>query len=153
HAMPGALGTYSGMRDASGTSWQPESSTMEGIHGTLGDWTTMLHGSADFIFDHQGGPRGDDKWFSESMLMGMASRAIGGGRLSLPGMISLDPLMGKDGYPLLLQTGETADGVTPLIDRQHPHDFLMELAASYSVPLAEDVSFFVYAGYPGEPAL
>ena len=26
------------------------------------------------------------------------------------------------GYPLLLGSGETANGTTPLIDRQHPHD-------------------------------
>jgi hypothetical protein len=69
-------------------------------------------------------------------------------------MLSLDPAtIGKKGYPLLLQTGETADGVTPLIDRQHPHDLFMELAATYSVPVGEDGSVFVYAGWPGEPAL
>ena len=48
-------------------------------------------------------------------------------------MLSLDPTMGKSGYPLLFQTGETADGTTPLVDRQHPHDFFMELSATYSV--------------------
>jgi hypothetical protein len=61
--------------------------------------------------------------------------------------------MGKAGYPLLLQTGETADGRTGLIDRQHPHDFLMELAATYSYPLAEESSVFAYYGVAGEPAL
>ncbi len=85
--------------------------------------------------------------------MGMAHRPLGGGSLTLRGMFSLDPTMGKDGYPLLFQTGETADGVTPLIDRQHPHDFLMELAAVYSHSLSEAASVFLYAGYPGEPAL
>ena len=68
-------------------------------------------------------------------------------------MVSLDPLMGRDGYPLLLQTGETADGKTHLIDRQHPHDFLMELAGIYSTSIAENTSAFLYLGYPGEPAL
>jgi hypothetical protein len=88
------------------------------------------------------------------MLMGMATRQAGPGRLGLRGMISLDPAtIGKKGYPLLLQTGETANGVTPLVDRQHPHDFLMELAATYEVPLGEDGSVFAYAGWPGEPAL
>src|SRR5581483_9098576 len=67
--------------------------------------------------------------------------------------LSLDPLMGKRGYPLLLQTGETADRRTPLIDRQHPHDLFMELAGTYSVPLSEKSSMFVYFGEPGEPAL
>jgi hypothetical protein len=68
-------------------------------------------------------------------------------------MVSLDPAMGPDGYPLLLQTGETANGVTPLIDRQHPHNLFMELAGVYALPVGAGSSVFVYAGYPGEPAL
>ena len=69
-------------------------------------------------------------------------------------MLSLDPAtVGNTGYSLLLQTGETADGQTPLIDRQHPHDFWMELAASYSVPFREHGSVSAYLGFPGEPAL
>jgi hypothetical protein len=69
-------------------------------------------------------------------------------------MLTLEPAtIGKSGYPLLLQTGETADGKTPLIDRQHPHDLFMELAATYSVPVGEQSSLFAYFGYPGEPAL
>ena len=68
-------------------------------------------------------------------------------------MLSLDPLMGKRGYPLLLQTGETADGHTPLIDRQHPHDLFMELAATYDRPLAGGVRWQIYGGPVGEPAL
>lgn len=151
--MPGSMGGYSMMRDASGTSWQPESTPMNGVHGALSSWSTMVHGYVLGVFDRQGGARGDEKTFSESMLMGMAQRELGLGRLSLRTMVSLDPLMGKDGYPLLLQTGETADGVTPLVDRQHPHDFFMELAGIYSVPLGKDVSVFGYVGYPGEPAL
>jgi hypothetical protein len=61
--------------------------------------------------------------------------------------------MGRAGYPLLLQTGETADGVTPLLDRQHPHDLFMELAASYDHRFGGSNSLFFYFGYPGEPAL
>lgn len=151
--MPGAMGSYSMMRDASGTSWQPGSTPMQGLHGAYGGWSTMLHGYVLGVVDHQGGPRGDDKVFSESMLMGMAQRDAGSGRVTLRAMVSLDPAMGKNGYPLLLQTGETADGVAPLIDRQHPHDLLMELAALYSLPLSSEVSVFTYVGYPGEPAL
>jgi hypothetical protein len=149
----GALGDYPMMRDSSGTSWQPDSATMEGIHGLFGEWSTMVHGYISAIYDHQGGPRGDDKRFSSSMLMVMAQRSLGDGHLSLRGMISLDALMGKSGYPLLLQTGETADGVNPLTDRQHPHDFFMELSGTYSAPVANRTSAFLYLGYPGEPAL
>ena len=67
-------------------------------------------------------------------------------------MLSPDPFMGADGYPLLLATGETANGRTPLIDRQHPHDLFMELSASYSYRLTDKASAFLYAGLPGEPA-
>jgi hypothetical protein len=149
----GALGDYPMQRDGSGTSWQPDSSPHEGIHGSFGQWSTMLHGYAFGIYDHQGGPRGGDKLFSASMIMGMAQRPLDFGQITVRTMLSLDPLMGKNGYPLLLQTGETANGITPLIDRQHPHDLVMELAGIYSAPITDQSSVFVYAGYPGEPAL
>jgi hypothetical protein len=88
------------------------------------------------------------------MLMGMAEHPLGRGTFGIRTMLSLEPAtIGKSGYPELLQTGETADGKTPLIDRQHPHDLFMELAASYSLQLGEAGSAFAYFGYPGEPAL
>ena len=151
--MQGALGSYSMNREASGTSWQPDAASMDGIMSAQGDWMTMLHGYLNQVYDRQGGPRGADKEFAEGMFMAMAQRPLGEGTLGLRSMLSPDPLMGKDGYPLLLQTGETADGVHPLLDRQHPHDLFMELAASYSHPLVGVQALFVYAGLPGEPAL
>jgi hypothetical protein len=60
--------------------------------------------------------------------------------------------MGKSGYPLLLASGETANGVDRLIDRQHPHDFFMELSASLSQNIGPKSSVFLYAALPGEPA-
>src|SRR5207253_9881589 len=59
---------------------------------------------------------------------------------------------GEKGYPLLFQTGETANG-RPLVDRQHPHDLFSELAISYSYALSKKTDVFAYLGYPGEPAL
>lgn len=152
-SMHGFYGQYPMTREASGTSWLPDSSPMEGIHGMTGDWMTMYHGYVNLVYDHQGGRRGGNKTFSESMAMAMAQRPLGAGTFGVRAMMSLDPLMGKNGYPLLLQTGESADGATPLIDRQHPHDLFMELAATYSLPLTSDSSVFAYIGYPGEPAL
>jgi hypothetical protein len=152
-AMHGALGLYPMSLDASGTSWQPQATPMDGIHRMYGQWMAMWHGNASLVYDHQGGPRGGDKTFAPSMLMGMGQRALGGGTLSVHAMVSLDPVMGKSGYPLLFQTGETADGRTPLVDRQHPHDLLMELSGSYSRALGQGRSAFVYVGLPGEPAL
>lgn len=154
HAMSsGLLGDYPMTRDASGTAWQPDSAPMEALHGSWRGWSTMAHGFVTLVHDDQGGPRGDEKTFVASMLMGMAQRPVGGGVLTLKAMGSLDPLMGKDGYPLLLATGETADGQSELVDRQHPHDLFAELSATYSRPIAEGVSGFVYVGLPGEPAL
>ncbi|MFD1611808.1 hypothetical protein ACFSCW_08345 [Sphingomonas tabacisoli] len=153
HTMTGALGRYSMMRDASGTAWQPDSAPMQAVMGQAGGWSTMLHGFATLTYDNQGGPRGDEKVFVASMIGAMAQRPAGEGTLTLKAMGSLDPLMGKRGYPLLLATGETADGKTELVDRQHPHDLFMELSATYSRPLGEKLSGFLYFGLPGEPAL
>lgn len=151
--MTGMYGSYSAGREASGTAWQPDVAGHEGVHVMSGAWMFMLHGFADVVYDDQDGPRGDTKVFSSNMGMATAQRALGPGSCGLRAMLSLEPgTIGKEGYPLLLQTGETADGVTPLIDRQHPHDLFMELAATYSLSSANR-SLFVYAGLPGEPAL
>lgn len=164
HAMPGGhsmaheemqspFGPYPMSRDASGTSWQPEATPMEGLMWKTGAWDVMLHGFVHGVHDRQGGPRGDTKTFAESMAMIMGHRPVGSGKLGLRAMLSLDAAMGKAGYPLLFQTGETADGRHPLVDRQHPHDAFMELSASYSLPMGDRGSVFMYAGLPGEPAL
>ncbi len=151
--MLGAYGPYSATREASGTAWQPDSSEHSGWMMSSGDWMFMVHGNLDLIADTQSGRRGGDKLFAAGMLMGMATRTFtNGNTLQFRGMVSPDPLMGKKGYPLLLASGETANGVDRLIDRQHPHDLFMELSASYSVKLADKASVFVYVGLPGEPA-
>jgi hypothetical protein len=154
HEMHALLGSYPMTREASGTAWQPESAPHGGLHLMAGPWELMTHAYVMGIYDDQGGPRGDSKSFSENMWMGMANRPLGPGRLGLRAMLSAEPwTIGKGGYPLLLQTGETANGVDPLVDRQHPHDLFMELAGTYSVPTGTDGSLFVYLGLPGEPAL
>src|SRR6266850_2041738 len=155
HAMDmGAMyGPYSMTREASGTAWQPDLARHGGVHLMKGSWMLMFHGNADLVYDRQGGPRGDDRVFSSNMLMGMAQRPLGPGTLGFRAMLSAEPVtIGKKGYPLLLQTGETADGATHLIDRQHPHDLFMELAGTYSISGAHR-SVFLYAALPGEPAL
>jgi hypothetical protein len=151
-ATTGALGAYPMAREASGTAWQPDTATHGGIHAMSGDWSFMLHGNLDLIHSLQGGPRGDDKTFAAGMVMGVARRPLGDGTLQFRAMVSPDPLMGKRGYPLLLASGETADGVEHLVDRQHPHDFFMELSASVSQQIAPKTSVFLYGGLPGEPA-
>src|SRR5205085_220934 len=136
----------------SGTAWQPDTSEHVGIHVMSGDWTLMAHGVVNLVTDHQSGPRGDDKAFVSGMLMGMAQHPLGNGTLQLKAMLSPDPLMGPNGYPLLLASGETANGRDRLIDRQHPHDLFMELSASVSQDIGPKSSALLYAGLPGEPA-
>jgi len=150
----GALGSALMAREASGTSWQPDASIHSGVHTTAGDWTLMGHLALIGVYDRQQGPRGGETGFVSGMAMGMARREAGQGTLQLRAMVSPEPLMGARGYPLLLAAGESADGATPLVDRQHPHDFFMELSVSYSRPIRADggVFAFVYAGLPGEPA-
>jgi hypothetical protein len=151
-AMAGALGPYRMTREASGTAWQPDASTHEGLHVMDGRWTYMAHALVNVVADWQGGPRGDDKRYLAGMVMASAQYSLPNDTLKFRAMLSPDPLIGKRGYPLLLASGETANGVDELVDRQHPHDLFMELSASFSHRLGEADSVFVYGGLPGEPA-
>jgi len=153
HGMKAFLGPYGMTREGSGTSWVPDTTPHEGIHGRFGEWSTMAHAQFNVVYDRQGGPRGGDKSFVNGMVMAMAQRPLGEGTFGLRAMLSPDPFMGPSGYPLLLASGETADGKTHLIDRQHPHELFMELAATYSRNISQTASVFLYAGLPGEPAL
>jgi hypothetical protein len=153
HRMTGALGAYAMTREASGTAWQPDASANDGLHIMGGDWMVMVHANLNLVYDRQQGPRDDDKAFAAGMLMAMAKRTFANGDMvQFKAMLSPDPFMGPRGYPLLLATGETADGKTPLVDRQHPHDLFMELSTSYAHKLSATDSVFLYAGLPGEPA-
>ena len=140
-------------RMGSGTSWQPASTQMNMLHKQAGDWLVMFHYNATIGVNGQGGPRGVTKFESANWFMPEAIRRVGKGTLDLRGMLSFEPFtFPKGGSPLLFQTGETYKG-EPLIDRQHPHDFVMELSANYTLPLGEKGTWFSYFGYPGEPAL
>lgn len=151
--MYGALSQTPMTREASGTSWQPDATKHNMGHRMYDGWMLMGHMMLNTVYDWQDGPRGDEKAFLSGMLMGSARRDFeDGNTLNLRAMLSPDPFMGKSGYPLLLATGETADGVTHLVDRQHPHDLFMELSASFSHPVTDHDSIFLYAGLPGEPA-
>jgi hypothetical protein len=150
----GILGNYPMTRDSSGTSWQPDNSAHGAVHMMSDGWMLMGHVMLFGVYDSQSGPRGDDKAFLEGMLMGAARRDLEhGDTINLRAMLSPDPLMGRSGYPLLLASGETANGTTPLIDRQHPHDLVMELSGSYTHRFDDADSLFLYAADPGEPAL
>ncbi|MBI3951261.1 MAG: hypothetical protein HY314_12500 [Acidobacteria bacterium] len=137
----------------SGTSLLPASTPGYMWHWMVGDWMVMLHGDLKVGFNHQGGPRGVNKAESQNWLMIMAEREAGPGRLMVRGMFSAEPGTAPNGgFPQLFQSGETFRG-RPIIDAQHPHDLFMELAASFTLPLSEQTSLYVYGGPVGEPAL
>ena len=126
-------------------------------HGAPADgapaWHLMQDGVAFLTFNRQGGPRGDREVISQNWWMGMASRPVGKGELTLSLMLSLDPLTQYgDGYALLFQSGEAYEG-RPIIDRQHPHDFLMQASVLWRVPIGDKYTVALSAAPVGEPTL
>ena len=113
----------------------------------------MYDGVIFATFNHQTGPRGADEFISTDWVMGMASRQAGPGQLTLTGMASVErATTGPRGYRELFQTGETYHYV-PIVDRQHPHDLLMQASVAWRLPLT-DRTGLTFAGSPvGEPAL
>ena len=140
--------------EGSGTGWIPELSPMHMFMTEYGPWTSMMHGSVFIRYTKQGGPRGMAAWSSPNWFMGSFHRALGSRhQIMFRAMISLDRVTeGGDGYPLLLQSGETWMG-SRLVDFQHPHDVFSELSVAWSSKLSESVTAFAYLAYPGEPAL
>jgi hypothetical protein len=140
-------------RMGSGTTWIPDAVPLPARHAMVGSWLVMVHGFGFVQYDTQGGPRGDDQFGSLNWAMLMASRDLLGGRFQARTMLSLDPAtVTTRGYPLLLQSGETYRGQA-LVDRQHPHDFWMELAMMYERALSRTIGVMAYAAPSGEPAL
>ena len=138
---------------SSGTSQVPRSAGMDMLSWRLAGWGLMLNGELFGIYSDQTGPRGRDKIFSTNWVMAMASHRLGPGTLTFRSMLSAEPAtVTSRRYPLLFATGETAYGV-PIINGQHPHDFFMELAAMYQIPLGERATLTFYGGPRGEPAL
>ena len=116
-------------------------------------WQLMQDGIVFAIVNHQGGPRGGNELIAPNWWMGMASREMSRGRLTFTSMLSLDPAtVGKAGYREIFQAGEALDG-RPLIDRQHPHDLFMQLAAIWRMPVNESTGLTLAGAPVGEPTL
>ena len=118
-----------------------------------GTWHLMQDGAAFLTFNRQGGPRGDTEVVSQNWWIGMARRAAAGGQLTFSLMLSLDPLTQPgSGDALLFQTGETYED-RPIVDRQHPHDFLMQASVMWRRPLSGGVNLTLAAAPVGEATL
>jgi hypothetical protein len=146
--------TPHGAGEGSGTARLPANEAMS--HGAMvglgGDASLMLHGFVWPVYTDQGGPRGDDKLYVQSMAMATVTAPFEGGKFTARAMLSLEPAMRHDGYPNLFASGEVAYG-EPLVDRQHPHDLFMELAGRLDLDIAPGTTAFLYGGPVGEPAL
>ena len=145
--------------EASGTSWQPGVTAMQGVHREWGGWSVMLHANVFAQVLYEPGDRhrtgGEANWQASSVNwgMGMARRPAGAGHIGVRAMLSAEPWTVNDcGYLNFLATGESCDGDT-IHDRQHPHDLFMELAGDYDRPVRGSLRWQVYGGLAGEPAL
>jgi hypothetical protein len=116
-------------------------------------WMTMVHGYAFVNLNRQGGPSGDNELESQNHLMLTAMRTLWGGKLSLLGTFTLEPAtIPRRGSAELFQRGETFHDVL-LIDRQHPHDLFVQIAAAWERSISESAKLRLYAAPWGEPAL
>ncbi|MBV8476527.1 MAG: hypothetical protein JOZ36_07675 [Acidobacteria bacterium] len=137
----------------SGTDAVPNSAAFAMLMTRRREWMFMFHGQAFLSELQQSGRRGDAKLFSTNWFMASAQRKVGGGLLTLRGMLSLEPAtITQRRYPELFQQGET-EFRRPIIDGQHPHDFLMELAATYDYKIAEKTMLSFYVAPVGDPAM
>ncbi|MBV9157186.1 MAG: hypothetical protein JO097_13065 [Acidobacteriaceae bacterium] len=139
---------------ASGTSENPAAWPMPMIMTNFSNWNTMFMG-VGFLSDiQQSGPRGSDKLYSTNWFMTSAEHRVGSkGAFEAVLMLSVEPATITDRrYPLLFQTGETAYG-RPLVDAQHPHNFIMSLGFHYAHELGENTTLDLYFAPVGDPAL
>jgi hypothetical protein len=115
-------------------------------------WSFMVLGIGRLQYNRQGGPSGDEAIESSNWNMVMAQRDLAGGRVTFMVMNSLEPATFPDGgTPELFQTGEAYRG-RAIVDRQHPHDFFMNLSATYRRPVGSGAMWLQLAPV-GEPAL
>ncbi len=138
---------------------QPELQVSHQIHQDHSEqssgWRLMQDGVVFLTANRQDRPRGDTDLVSQNWWMGMASRSIGNSTLTLKGMLSGEPAtMGESGYSALFRSshGETHEGL-PITDRQHPHDFVMQLAAVWRRPLSTRTELTFAGGPIGEATL
>lgn len=116
-------------------------------------WQFMDMGVLRLGYNRQSGPSGDTVVESTNWNMAMAQRDVAGGRLTMMLMNSLEPAtLPEGGSPHLFQTGESLHG-RPLVDRQHPHDFFMNISATWRRAVGERGAWWVQAAPVGEPAL
>lgn len=153
HESPSSFVEEVQQHSTSGTSAEPNSTPAPMLMTHKGKWMLMFHGEAFLNALQQSGPRGAGKIFSTNWFMPMAQRQFGPGTFTARIMLSLEPgTVTHRYYPELFQQGETAFG-KPIVDGQHPHDFIMELAALYDLRVGEHGLLSFYFAPMGDPAM
>jgi hypothetical protein len=118
-----------------------------------GGWQVMQDGVLHLEYNDQGSPRGGREFVAPNWWMLMGQRKLPHGTLVLSGMLSLDAAtVGTDGYREIFQAGETYQG-QPIIDRQHPHDFFMQTAATWNTTVSGSTGLSITGAASGSPAL
>jgi len=141
------------LRGGSGTSAEPNSTPIPMVMSMKGKWMFMFHANVFVVDEQQSGARGGDKFFSTNWFMGAAQHKLGPGTFTGRLMLSLEPATISDRrYPFLFQQGETAFG-KPIVGGQHPHDFIMELAALYDLKMGANNLLSLYFAPVGDPAI
>ena len=141
------------MGESSGTGFQPSAWPMPMLMTSIGNWNLMWMAQAFVVDTQQTGPLGADKFYSTNWGMLSALHRLGGGDVLLRTMLSLEPAtVTSEYYPLLFQTGETAYG-KPIVNGQHPHNFVMELSLQYAHKIGERALGDLYYAPVGDPAL
>ena len=131
----------------------PQAHQHHQMGGAAGGWHLMQDGLVLGLFNDQGGPRGGQEFVVPNWWMGMWTRERGRHAFGVNAMLSLDPAtVGKDGYGEIFQVGEAFEG-KPLVDRQHPHDLFVQLAASWRVSFGSATHLTLAGGPVGEPTL
>jgi hypothetical protein len=141
---------------APSTAQQPEPPAAPHHHEnptTAAAWTWTTDGNLFFGYNYQQRKFADfSAWESQNWGMLSGSRPLRGGRLTLEGMLTLEPFTIRAlGSPQLFQTGESYEQV-PLVNYQHPHDLFMELGASYRIERSR-IAYMFSAALVGSPAL
>ncbi|MGI8958508.1 MAG: hypothetical protein ACR2IV_01845 [Bryobacteraceae bacterium] len=139
---------------SSGTAMNPSAWPMPMVMKSFGSWNAMFMGEGFIVDTQQSGPRGGDKLYSLNWVMGNFEHRLGEkGAFQTQVMLSLEPATITDRrYPLLFQTGETAFG-KPIVDGQHPHNFIMGLGFQYARAVSENATLELYFAPVGDPAL
>ncbi len=142
------------MNQMSGTAENPAAWTMPMSMRPLGSWNAMFMAQAFVTDTQQSGPRGGDKLYSTNWFMADLEHGAGPkAAFEIQLMLSLEPAtVTERRYALLFQTGETAFG-RPIVDGQHPHDFIMALGLQYVRSLGENTTLQLYFAPVGDPAL